>query len=164
MVALNEFLPINHIQLRDNLSNDLDTFMQNELDMYINQQIITRIKEKMKYRMKSLFSNDHFLYLSMNNEFCTHKFKKGKRDGMFCGKRIRTNLPYGSKPDYLCCKHSKQHIPRKRIMHDTSGNDEDKEVKVPNQPIQNQKKKKKAGPRKIILGNPSFLCFNNILP
>ena len=48
----------------------------------------------------------------MNNNFCTHRFKRGKRKGEFCTKKTRTKLD-GKKPDYLCCKHSKRHIPEK---------------------------------------------------
>ena len=121
------------------------------------KNIIKKISKKINNKIKDLFSTDHFLYLSMNDDFCVHKFKKGKNEGKFCGKKIRTNLN-GKKNDYLCCSHSKEHIPTKR-----------KKIEKKSESIIQQvdnpiiKKKKKRKPIKITIGNPFFLCFNNIL-
>jgi hypothetical protein len=55
--------------------------------------------------------SDHFLYLVMHDDYCTHKYKKGKNEGKYCAKKIRSNNP---KKVYLCCQHDKNHIPQKK--------------------------------------------------
>lgn len=49
----------------------------------------------------------------MNNRNCTYKHLRGKNEGNFCCRKINTNIEDG-KEDYLCCIHSKKHIPQKR--------------------------------------------------
>lgn len=36
-----------------------------------------------------------------------------KKEGYMCHKKIKTNIE-GGKQDFLCCTHSKLHIPKKR--------------------------------------------------
>ena len=100
----------------------------------------------------------------MNNDFCTHKFKRGKREGQFCSRKIRTNLS-GETPDFLCCKYSKKHNKKSRqkkkenidIINTINATIKTMKLKI------EKKNKKKRKPIKVIIGNPFFLCFNNIL-
>lgn len=61
--------------------------------------------------VKEKITEDHFVYLNMNDNICTHKFRKGKRDGEYCCKKITIN---GNKTKYVCTKHNKDHFPNKR--------------------------------------------------
>ena len=153
MVALNDYLPLNHIQLRNNLCKEIDTFMEKEFYHFLEENIIKKIQKKTNKKIKELFLHDHFLYMNIHSNFCTHKIKKGKRDGEFCSKKITKN---GNKKKYVCTKHNSDHIPRKRNKKAIQ--------KVDNLIIKRKKKGKKRKPIKISIGNPFFLCFNNILP
>ena len=108
MVALNDFLPINHIQLCNNLCKEIDTFMKNEFDHFVKENIVEKNSKKINKKIKNLFLSDHFLYLNINDNFCTHKFKKGKDDRRFCCKKITKN---GDKKKYVCRKHNPNHVP-----------------------------------------------------
>jgi hypothetical protein len=58
-------------------------------------------------------STEYFWYRNSCENVCTHVYKWGKKEGYMCQKKINTNLQ-GQKKDYLCCKHSKKHVPKKR--------------------------------------------------
>lgn len=53
----------------------------------------------------------------MNSNNCTYKHKWGKNDGYFCHNKITCN---GDKHNYLCTKHNKNHVPKKRIKYNIS--------------------------------------------
>lgn len=117
MVVLNDFLPINILSLKTHISNKLIDILDDKLDYYIETS--TAIKKNDKKRLfnnivkevKNVFSSDHFLYLIMDNNYCTHKYRKGKNEGKYCAKKIRSNNP---KKVYLCCSHDKDHVPKKK--------------------------------------------------
>ena len=128
MVCLNKNISIEKIKFRDNLLKNVinkinKNFYLHELNQLkiesnlkseITFSIIDNVNKLIKEEIKDLFSNDHFIYVNMDNSVCTHKFKKGKKEGYFCQKKIKTNILNGEK-DYLCVKHSKLHMPNKRI-------------------------------------------------
>ena len=45
MVAINNYLPLNHIQLQKNLRKEIDIFMDSEFDHFIKENIIEKIKK-----------------------------------------------------------------------------------------------------------------------
>ena len=45
MVALNNFLPINHINLRNNLCKEIDTFIDLEFNHFVKENIIKKYKK-----------------------------------------------------------------------------------------------------------------------
>lgn len=112
MVCLNENISFNIKSLKTNLSLKLKTIID-DYDHILNDNIILSLKNNIEKKIKELFNNDHFIYINMNNNICTFKHKRGSKDGFFCTRKINTNLINDEK-DYLCCRHSKKHIPRKK--------------------------------------------------
>lgn len=76
----------------------------------------------------------------MDENYCVHKFTKGKKEGYYCSKKINTNLESGESKDFLCCKHSKKHIPKKKIKHQPSANNDNiiDDEKIKNNIIDNK--------------------------
>ena len=48
MVVINDYLPLNHIQLQKNSRKEIDIFMDSEFDRFIEENIIEKIKKKIK--------------------------------------------------------------------------------------------------------------------
>lgn len=112
MVCLNENISFNVKTLKKNLSLELKDIIDT-YDNILDKKIVSSLKNKIEKKIKELFWNDHFIYLNMNPNLCVHKYKKGNNEGYLCSKKIKTNLE-GQNKDYLCCLHSKKHIPKKR--------------------------------------------------
>lgn len=121
MVCLNENISFNINSLKKELilemkkliSFSFNTLLEEEKVNLSNNEKVTFLEEKIENKVTSLFHNDNFIYLTMNNKHCSFKHQRGNNEGYFCSKKIRTNLE-GQKKDYLCCLHSKKHIPKKR--------------------------------------------------
>lgn len=117
MVVLNEFLPISILSLKTQFSNKLIDILDDKLDYYIETSTVIKKNDKKRLfnnivkEVKNIISSDHFLYLIMDNNYCTHKYRKGKNEGKYCAKKIRSNNP---KKVYLCCSHDKEHVPKKK--------------------------------------------------
>lgn len=117
MVVLNDFLPISILSLKTHFSNKLMDILDDKLDYYIETSTVIKKNDKKRLfnnivkEVKNIISSDHFLYLIMDNNYCTHKYKKGKNEGKYCAKKIRSNNP---KKVYLCCSHDKDHVPKKK--------------------------------------------------
>lgn len=111
MVCLNKNISFNVNTLKLSIVSNVNCFVQNALEFYLSEDKIIKVQNKLEKQIKSLFYNDHFVYLNMNNNLCTHKFKRGKSDGFFCCKKITSN---GNKKNYVCTKHNKEHVPKKR--------------------------------------------------
>lgn len=114
MVCLNEVLPFNKIKLRDNIYSRLKEKISLEFETELNKKIIEKINRNIQENIKEMFSNNYFLYLNIDDNHCVHMFKKGKNEGYYCTKKIKTNLPDNSGKDFLCTRHSKKHIPKKK--------------------------------------------------
>lgn len=116
MVCLNNSLLFEKIKLKNNLEKEINRGIKLEfqLDIEKNEILFSRIKKYIKDKLENLFSFNYFLYDNMDESVCTHMFKKGKKEGYFCHKKIRTNIN-GEPKDFLCTRHSKKHIPKKRI-------------------------------------------------
>lgn len=117
MVCFNDKLPINLDQMNREIIKKLDKIIEDQL-YYLDDKIISedkkiRLKNQIIKEMKDKIKSDNFIYLIMDDNYCTYKYKRGKNERNYCSKKIRTNLE-GQKKDYLCCKHSKKHIPEKR--------------------------------------------------
>ena len=50
MVAIKDFLPINHIKLCNTLCKEIDTFMKNEFDHFVKENIVEKISKKKKQK------------------------------------------------------------------------------------------------------------------
>lgn len=121
MVVLNDFLPINILSLKIHITNKLKEVLNEELDNFIEDVKKKRIMEKIIENIKDTLSSDYFLYLIMHDNYCTHKFKKGKKEGHYCAKKIKSN---NSKKMYLCCKHDPGHIPVTKIKNNMEKNND----------------------------------------
>lgn len=125
MVILNEFLPINIFSLKTNLIKNILNILDNRIDYYIETEKPIKKNDKKNIfdniteDIKNLIYSDHFLYLIMDDNYCTHKYKRGKNEGKFCAKKIKSNNP---NKVYLCCQHDKDHIPKKRIKKEKDDN------------------------------------------
>lgn len=96
----------------------------------------------------------------MNPNLCTFKHKKGSKEGYFCCKNIRTNIIDGKK-DFLCCKHSKKHIPKKRKEKKKQSNkDESLYFKIKNQDENQEQEKLKKLHKKE--NTPKYNSFSVI--
>lgn len=117
MVCLNRYISFDKIKLKNNLSKELNESIKLEFDIYYyNNEKIKNIFEKIykhiNDKTKELFENNHFLYINMNDNICSHMYKKGKQEGYFCCKKITKN---GNKKESVCTKHNKSHIPKKKL-------------------------------------------------
>lgn len=168
MGCLNKTINFNIKKLKNNLSEDLNKMIKLEFELDLNNIMIERISKSIKSKINECFNSDCFIYRSMDNKYCTHKFRRGKQDGYFCCKKINTNLN-NEKEDYLCVKHSKKHIPKKRIdknkenvkdivISNIKSNDEFKMIYNNKKDIKKIFKKKKKNKNKI-----HFICNFGVL-
>lgn len=111
MVYLNENISFNISLLKKNLCHELENFIEDQLDYYLDKEKIKKIKNNMKKKINYLLNNDYFIYKTMNKTLCTFKHERGKNAGYFCCKKNNLNNP---KQVYLCVKHDKNHIPKKK--------------------------------------------------
>lgn len=113
MVCINEKLPIDYIQMRKLIIEELYNIIDNEL-YYVNE-LKDKKKEKNKKNIINEFRNrissDSVIERMIHEDYCIYKHKRGKKDGQFCCKKITIN---GDKNKYVCTKHNKNHIPQKR--------------------------------------------------
>jgi hypothetical protein len=118
MVCLNKSLFFNKNKLKENLIKEINYSIKLDFNVFYNDKelknIFNMINKHISLKIKDLFASDHFIYVNLDDNICSHKFMKGKNEGYFCQKKIRTNIIDGRK-DFLCCSHSKLHISKKRI-------------------------------------------------
>lgn len=181
MVCLNKYISFDRMRLKQNLPKKINESIRLEFDFYLYnnnelKNIFDKIYEHINNKTKELFSDNHFIYLNMNNNLCSHMFKKGKREGHFCCKNITIN---GNKDTYVCTKHNKDHISKKRNrntnnkIHEIfkkSKNSKKYEKNISNpQDIhklynrRNKNKIKKRKPTKIFIGNSGSLDLYDAL-
>lgn len=126
MVCLNENITFKKLKLQNNLikevTSDVDEKfhlqglkLDEKLKTEITNKNINNIKKIIEKSIKKLFSSDYFIFLNMDDNLCSHKFKRGKYEGNFCCKKITKR---GNKEKYVCTKHNKDRIPEKRIKRD----------------------------------------------
>jgi hypothetical protein len=114
MVLLNIDIFVN----QKSMINSIKELIKNALEYYIDNESLTKNKKKL---MESIIKKNigktqenYFWYLNSGENVCTHVYKRGKNEGYMCQKKIKTNL-IDDKADFLCCLHSKKHIPKKRV-------------------------------------------------
>lgn len=115
MVILNDVVPIDFNKSKKLLWKILDKKIIKILDdvFYNNEnreKYITYIHRKMKEEYKEILDDNHFLFLIMNNRYCTHIFKRGRMEGMVCGAKIEINTT----SKYLCSRHNRIYKPKSR--------------------------------------------------
>lgn len=113
MVILNIDISIN----KNTMINSIKNLMKKVMEEYFENESLTKNKKKLieniiKENVNKV-RDKHFWYSNSSENVCTYIFKRGKNEGFMCQKKIKTNL-IDNKPDYLCCKHSNKHIPKKR--------------------------------------------------
>lgn len=180
MVVINETITFNMKLLRNNLSTCVKDFISQSLNYYLEKNIIEKISKNSGDYIKEKLMEDYFVNICMDRKICSHKFRKGKNEGKFCCKKINTNLPENAKEDFMCIKHSKKHIPRKKnnsknllkvpedsqkidiklIKNNIHGNLHEIN-KLNNKKIIKRKNRKNKF-LKIIIGNPCTLNFSSI--
>jgi translation elongation factor EF-1beta len=161
MVCLNTFIPFDKLKLKKSIKQELvddinnnfylnDGFglekIESNIKLELTESIIKNVNKLIIEKINNLFSSDHFIYKHMDNNFCTHKFKKGKLDGFFCCKKITSN---GDANKYVCTKHNKNHIPKKKLK------------KINNVNKVNMEKTEKGIDKQIFLQNDYINRFNN---
>lgn len=98
-----------HKKLKDmNLHMENELFMYNELyDLNFYIQQINKI----------------YFETIIDGNYCIHKYKRGKLEGSFCGKKVENN----NDKMYLCLQHDKKYISRKKVeIKSTYTNESDK--------------------------------------
>lgn len=143
MVCLNKKLPINILQMKKELFSTLNDIIDDNMD-FIDDAKKEKIKNNIINDFKNEINKDFFLYKIIDEDYCTFKHKRGKNDGIYCCKKIKTNLDINQKKDYLCCTHSKLHIPKKREIKNMKNMKnktnltnlpDSKDIKIPNDTI-----------------------------
>lgn len=170
MVCLNEHLSFNKNKLKNNLIKELNNSIRLEFQIEIekNKLLFEKIYKHNENKIKELFLSNHFLYVNMDNNLCSHMFKKGNKEGYFCQKKITKN---GDKDNYVCTKHNKNHNPmkkkKKKIIKDniinipTKSHDKFILLKKPYGKIYKNKNKMKN--KKIKINVYGEINFNNII-
>jgi hypothetical protein len=109
-------ISINKNTMITSIKNLMEKVME---EYFYNEMLVKEIgnkKELMSNIIKEKINKtktNYFWYINASENTCTHIYKKGKNEGFMCQKKIKTNL-VDDKADYLCCRHSKKHIPKKR--------------------------------------------------
>lgn len=129
MVCFNKNLPINLKQMKKVLLSEIDYIINDKLyfldiifsslkndlkkdeDKYNNK--IKKLKDNIIKEISNKFNSDYFLYKIMDDNHCTFKHKRGKRESEFCCKKITNN---GDKKKYLCTNHNPKHIPQPKVI------------------------------------------------
>lgn len=129
MVCFNKNLPINLKQMKKVLLSEIDHIIDDKLyfldiifeslkndlkkdeDKYNNK--IKKFKDNIIKEISNKFNSDYFLYKIMDDNHCTFKHKRGKRESEFCCKKITNN---GDKKKYLCTNHNPKHIPQPKVI------------------------------------------------
>lgn len=101
MVFLNENISFNVNLLRQDLCTQLCYFVNNILEPNVGNDKIEYIENCMIKEIKNMFDSNFFIYKNMNPNLCTNMFKKAKREGYFCCKKIKTNLCHGKKISFV---------------------------------------------------------------
>lgn len=117
MVVLNEVLPIDYNNMKKKLWKKLDRKVLKILnDLFYkdeNNKHIEYLRKTFINELKDTMNSDYFLYCSLNNNYCIHKYKRGKRDGKICGAKIFIN-PNDNSQIYLCSRHCKNYDTKPR--------------------------------------------------
>jgi hypothetical protein len=102
--------------MEKSIKNIIHEVMENYID---NEMLVVKIEKKkalmndiINEKLKEIKSNN-FWYVNSSPNVCTFIYKRGKKEGFMCHRKINTNLN-GEKPDYLYSTHSKKHNPKKR--------------------------------------------------
>lgn len=114
MVCLNDNIPVNYIQMKKLIALELNDIIEHELYYIedIDEEKKDKIKKNIVKEMKNKLNTDFFIYRIINNNYCTFKHAKGKKEGYFCCKRITEN---GDNENFVCTIHNKKHIPKKKV-------------------------------------------------
>lgn len=109
MVLLNDYLPFNKKKLKNNLISILKN--RSLLDIY-DEKTKRIIENTLNYYIKEIenkFSDNHFLNMNINDKFCMHIFKRGRREGEMCCAKIEINSR-----EWLCSRHDRKYNPKHR--------------------------------------------------
>ena len=116
MVILNTEILVD----KNTLQYSIKELMKEVMVEYFNKEMLVENVEKKRKMMISIIEEkvqttktNNFWYFNFSKNICTYIHKRGKREGHMCHTKIHTNIG-DNKPDYLCSKHSKLHIPKKR--------------------------------------------------
>lgn len=121
MVCLNEKLPIDYGYLRKIFVEELAIILDNELNCVydIKNDRKEKIKNNIIEEFKNRVNSNNIIERIIHKDHCIHKYKKGKKDGNICCKKITKN---GNKKKYVCTIHNKDHVPKKKILKNNTNN------------------------------------------
>jgi hypothetical protein len=120
----NKKLPINVKQMKNILLKEIDYIIDDKLyflDVFFDvskedknnyENKIKKFKDSIIKEIKNKIGTDNFIYNIMDNDHCTYKHKRGKKDGEFCCKKITKN---GDNKKFVCTVHNRDHKPIKKI-------------------------------------------------
>jgi hypothetical protein len=173
MVILNIDVSIN----KNTMINSIKNIMKKVMEEYFENESLTKNKNKLVENIIKTnidkIKDKYFWYLNSSENTCIHIYKRGKNEGFMCQKKIKTNL-VDNKSDYLCCKHSKKHIPKKRKEKTNPAhkcvtyNVKDKslnKIKIINnkKDLKNICKKKNKKNKKILICNSGILDIGKLI-
>lgn len=114
MVVLNSEILVN----KNKMIGSIRDIMEQVLHKYFDEEMLVDNVEKKRKILQEVINeklcrikDKHFWHINCSEKVCTHFFKRGKKEGYMCHKKIKTNIE-GDKKDFLCCTHSKLHIPK----------------------------------------------------
>lgn len=119
MVVLNVKLPINVLEMKKVVLEELEYIIKDEIDGYINYDDkkrdikIEKLTKNIIKGMENKFYSDFFISRMLDENHCIYKHKWGKKDGNICCKKITKN---GDKNNNVCTKHNKMHTPQTKIV------------------------------------------------
>lgn len=112
MVCLNNKLPIDLSLMKKVIISELENIIKNELYYILDKnEKIEKINNNIIKELKNRFNTDLFIQRIIHNENCIYKHKRGNKESQLCCKKITIN---GDKENFVCTKHNKKHIPKKR--------------------------------------------------
>lgn len=113
MVCLNDKLPIDYTRLRSLFAEELTNIIENEIHYIdgLKHEKKEKIKNNIINAFKSKMNSNFIIEQVIHKDNCIYKYKKGKKDGIVCCKKITKN---GDKDKYVCTTHNKNHIPKSK--------------------------------------------------
>lgn len=116
-MVINESLNINTCKVKKNITYLLENIIEENL-LYFDINGKDILNQKQKERIKNNIIKDfnqninYKLYLSIEKNYCIHKFNKGINFGKYCNRKIY--IKDGENIQYYCSRHNKTYnvIPR----------------------------------------------------
>lgn len=115
MVILNSAISVDYNKMKNIiLKESNENIMKILNDLFFNNEnkdeYIKYILKNNHEKLKEIMNSNYNIYLFINNNYCVHKYKRGKREGHICGAKIEIESD-----DYLCSRHNRKYESKQRI-------------------------------------------------